>query len=371
MKWTLVASQGELEAVLPELSGAEALAVDTEFMRRNTFFPQIALLQLCAGEHAVLIDPLSIDDTGPIRELFADQAMVKVLHSASEDLEVFDRWLQTSPQPLFDTQRAAGFLDRGFGLGYRAMVEAHCGVHLDKGETRSDWLQRPLSSSQCDYAALDVAYLLPIYREMRAAVEAENKLEWVFEDGRTAVDSAGSASDSYYLRIKSAWKLGARQLAVLKGVCEWREAAAVARDRPRSWIVPDDACLAIARGGALDIDRLASTVDLPSGVLRRDGEELVDCVAEALALAESDLPAPLPEPLNAEERQRLKALKQRGRSLAASLGTAPESLLPSRDYEKLLREASGEAIDTPPQWSGWRQSVVIDPLKQFLAEQAL
>ena len=370
MNWTLVASQQELEAVLPELSGAGALAVDTEFMRRNTFFPQIALLQLSAGEHALLIDPLNIDDTGPIRELFADRAIVKVLHSASEDLEVFDRWLQTSPQPLFDTQRAAGFLDRGFGLGYRAMVEAHCGVHLDKGETRSDWLKRPLSSSQCDYAALDVAYLLPIYRELRAAVEAENKLDWVFEDGRTAIDSAGSASDAYYLRIKSAWKLSPRQLAVLRSVCEWREAAAVARDRPRSWIVPDDACLAIARSGALDLDRLAGAVDLPSGVLRRDGGKLIDCIAEAHALPECNLPAPLPEPLGAQERQQLKALKHRGRALAKSLGTAPESLLPSKDYEKLLRQASGEPVDSPPHWSGWRQSVVIEPLKQFLAEQA-
>lgn len=370
MNWTLVATQRELEAVLPDLAQAEALAVDTEFMRRNTFFPQIALLQLSAGEHALLIDPLGIEDTQPIRALFANENIVKVLHSASEDLEVFDHWLQLSPQPLFDTQRAAGFLDRGFGLGYRAMVETYCGVHLDKGETRSDWLQRPLSQSQCDYAALDVAYLLPVYREMRAAVEAENKLDWVFEDGRTAIGGAGSASDAYYRRIKSAWKLDARQLAVLRAVCEWREEQAVVRDKPRSWIIPDAACLEIARFGDPDAQRLAQIPDLPPAALRRYADELLDCILTARSLPDSALPDPLPGPLAADERRVLKALKQRGRQLAESLGAAPESLLPSRDYDRLLRESAGELIDVPDYWLGWRAAVVIDPLRRFLAERA-
>lgn len=365
-----MATQGELEAAIAGLAGADAVAVDTEFMRRNTFFPQIALLQLSAGEHAILIDPLGIEDTSPIRDLLADQNIVKVLHSASEDLEVFDHWLHLLPQPLFDTQRAAGFLDRGFGLGYRAMVEAYCGVHLDKGETRSDWLQRPLTTSQCDYAALDVAYLLPIYREMRVAVESENKLDWVFEDGRTASDSAGSASESYYLRIKSAWKLDARQLAILRALCEWREEQAVTRDKPRSWIIPDAACLDIARSDDLDEAGLVRVPDMPAAALRRYGDALLACVAAARELPESALPSPLPGPLSVEQRRQLKALKQRGKQIAASLGAAPESLLPSKDYEKLLRESAGEDIPVPAHWQGWRRAMVIEPLRGFLAGQA-
>lgn len=362
-------TQQELERVLPALRESEVLAVDTEFMRRDTFFPQIALLQLSAGEHALLIDPLGIEDTSSIRELFSDERIVKVLHSASEDLEVFDRWLQLSPQPLFDTQRAAGFLDRGFGLGYRAMVEAYCGVQLDKGETRSDWLQRPLSPSQCDYAALDVAYLLPIYRDMRAAIEAEGKLDWVFEDGRSAIDSAGSAAQAYYLRIKSAWKLNRRQLAVLRAVCDWREEQAMSRDKPRSWIIPDAACLDIARSGELDADSLARVPDLSPGVLRRYSDELLACVTAAFAMPDSGLPPPLPGPLTADERRLLKALKQSGKQIAGSLGAAPESLLPSKDYEKLLRESLGDAVAVPAHWHGWRKSLVIDPLRDFLAER--
>lgn len=362
-------TQKELERVLPPLWESEVLAVDTEFMRRDTFFPQIALLQLSAGEHALLIDPLGIEDTSPIRDLFSEERIIKVLHSASEDLEVFDRWLQRSPQPLFDTQRAAGFLDRGFGLGYRAMVQAYCGVQLNKGETRSDWLQRPLSPSQCDYAALDVAYLLPIYRDMRAAIEAEGKLDWVFEDGRTAISSAGSAAQAYYLRIKSAWKLDRRQLAVLRAVCDWREEQAMSRDKPRSWIIPDAVCLNIARSGELDGDRLAQVPDLSPGVLRRYGDDLLACVTAARAMRDSELPHPLPGPLTADERRLLKALKQCGKQIAGRLGAAPESLLPAKDYEKLLRESVGDPVDVPAQWHGWRGSLVIDPLRNFLAER--
>jgi len=369
LKWTLVETQQELERALPALQALAVLAVDTEFMRRDTFFPQIALLQLSAGEHALLIDPLGIEDISPIRDLFSDERVVKVLHSASEDLEVFDRWLALAPQPLFDTQRAAGFLDRGFGLGYRAMVEAYCGVQLDKGETRSDWLQRPLSSSQCDYAALDVAFLLPIYRDMRAAIEAEGKLDWVFEDGRTAIDSAGSVAQAYYLRIKSAWKLNRRQLAVLRAVCNWREAQAMARDKPRSWIISDAACFDIARYGEASAHSLAQVPDLSPGVLRRYSDDLVACVTAARAMPESELPRILPGPLSADERRLLKDLKQYGKTVATRLGAAPESLLPSKDYEKLLRESLGDPVAVPAQWHGWRKSLVIDPLRRFLAER--
>jgi len=368
VNWTLVATQAELAAALSAIAGADAVAVDTEFMRRNTFFPRIALLQLSAGEHAILVDPLGLDDTGPIRALFADPNVVKVLHSASEDLEVFNHWLQLLPEPVFDTQRAAAFLDRGFGLGYRALVEAYCGVQLDKGETRSDWLQRPLSDAQCDYAALDVAYLLPIYREMRTAIEAENKLDWVFEDARTAMHTAGSQVQDYYLRIKSAWKLDARQLAVLRAVCEWREKQAVVRDKPRSWIISDAVCLDIARSDDLDADSLARIPDLSPGAQRRYAEDLLACVRTARALPDNALPQLPTGPLSAEQRQRLKALKQEARRIARRLGVAPESLLPAKDYEKLLRESVGEQITAPPSWRGWRQSAVVAPLRDFLAE---
>ena len=253
MDWQLIESDEALQQVLARGAGSEAVIVDTEFMRRNTFYPQVALVQLCfANEEAGsatgwLIDPLAIEDPAPLIELFTDPGMVKVLHSASEDMEVFQNWLGVLPQPLFDTQRAAAMVGRGFGLGYRALVHEICDVDLPKGETRSDWLQRPLTESQCEYAALDVTWLLPVWRELHKQCEQQGKQEWVLADGHDAMGALGTAVTDYHKRIKTAWKLNPRQLGSLAAICAWREKTARSRDKPRSWIIDDKACLTLAQ----------------------------------------------------------------------------------------------------------------------------
>jgi len=371
MEFTLVSTQQAFEALLDGHRDAPAVAVDTEFMRRNTFYPQVALLQLCFEDHAWLVDPLALADPGPLAGLFENPAVTKVLHSASEDLEVFDRWLGALPQPLFDTQRAAGLLDQGFGLGYRGLVEQAFGVTLDKGETRSDWLRRPLSAAQCAYAALDVAYLLPLYEQLRAAAEASGKLPWILEEGAVACAGAGSRNPAYHLRVKSAWKLDRRQLAALERLCAWREEEAANRDKPRSWIVDDKTCLAIAQAMPTTPATLAAAGDIPPAVRRRRGDALLGCIAAARELPEEALPAPLPPPLASAERKLLRALKARVRAIAEREAVAPEMLLAGRDLELLLRQARGETIVEPPAWQGWRGPRVVEPLRAALVEELL
>ena len=373
MAWQLIESNEALRRVLEEGAGSEAVIVDTEFMRRNTFYPQVALVQLCfAGSGAVsdtawLIDPLSLEDTEPLADLLVDPQVVKVLHSASEDLEVFQNWLGVLPQPLFDTQRAAALLGRGFGLGYRALVQAICDVDLPKGETRSDWLQRPLTESQCEYAALDVTWLLPVWRELDAQCEREGKREWVLSDGRDAQGALGTAVSAYHKRIKTAWKLNARELGALASICDWREQTARLKDRPRSWIIDDKACLQLAQQDPGTWSELKSAVDLPPPALRRYGEQLLELLAAQRQVPEAELPQPLPAPLDAKQRDQVKKLKAQVRDIAQQQGTAPEVLVQSKDYELLLREASGEDVAVPGHWQGWRSDVVIAPLRRSLA----
>ena len=372
MDWQLVESNEALRQVLEEGAGSEAVVVDTEFMRRNTFYPQVALVQLCfAGSGSVsdtawLIDPLTLEDTAPLADLLVDPKVVKVLHSASEDLEVFQNWLGVLPQPLFDTQRAAALLGRGFGLGYRALVQAICDVDLPKGETRSDWLQRPLTESQCEYAAMDVTWLLPVWRELDAQCECERKREWVLSDGRDAMGTLGTAVSAYHKRIKTAWKLNPRELGALAAICDWREQTARLKDRPRSWIIDDKACIQLAQQDPLNWSELKSTVDLPPPALRRYGEQLLELLAAQRQVPEADLPQPLPAPLDARQRDLVKKLKAQVRDIAQQQGTAPEVLVQSKDYELLLREASGEDVTVPEHWHGWRSDVVIAPLRSWL-----
>lgn len=374
MRWRLVESEGDLAQVTRAARQAGAVAVDTEFMRQSTFHPRVALVQLCfagaAGEDiAWLIDPLAIADPAPLAEMLDDTGVIKILHSPSEDLEVFQHWLGELPRPLFDTQRAAALLDLGFGLGYRALVEKLLGVDLPKGETRSDWLQRPLTESQCAYAAQDVTYLLPVWQELERRCRQEHKFDWVLSDGADAVAAAASGVGDYHTRIKGAWKLHPRQLAALAALCEWREGTARRRDKPRGWIIDDRTCLALAQSDPASLQELAGIPGLPAPVLRRHGEELLRVLAEQRERAEEELPARLPAPLDASQRQSLQRLKRQRESLAEDLRAAPEALLQTRDLELLLREHGGDAVTAPRHWQGWRAEEVLPPLRRALAEQ--
>lgn len=366
MQWELIESDAALAALLAEHSGAEAVAVDTEFMRTNTFYPQVALVQLCFGAKAWLVDPLPLTDLAPLRALLQDPRTVKVLHSASEDLEVFDRWLGVLPEPLFDTQRAAALVDHGFGMGYRALVLDFEGVDLPKGETRSDWLQRPLTGSQCEYAAQDVAHLLPVWRKLQDLCVEQGKLDWVLADGADTLAAFRAENPNFAQRIKSGWKLDRRGTARLYALCTWREETARQRNKPRGWIIDDNACLVLATEDPRDLVALQRSGCLSPGALRRDGEALLALLAAQRERPESELPPRLPQPLEGPQRKQLQALKSRAKKIAAQLGVAPEALLQAKDYEILLRQQLGEELPDPPAWSGWRAERVIAPLRREL-----
>lgn len=372
MQWQLIESDTALEQLLAREAGCKVVIADTEFMRRNTFYPEVALVQLCfvhddAGtDTAWLIDPLRIENRTPLAALLSNPAVLKVLHSASEDLEVFQRWLGVLPQPLFDTQRAAALLNIGFGLGYRALVQEVCAVDLPKGETCSDWLQRPLTESQCEYAGLDVTWLLPVWRELHARCEQQDKLKWVLSDGRDATSTLGTEANDFHKRIKTAWKLDRRQLGALAAICRWREEIARQRDKPRSWIIADQTCLQLALKDPASMTELRDNVTLPAPVLRRHGAEILAVLAEQREKPDEELPATLPAPLDARQRETINRLKAQVREIASQLSIAPEVLVPAKDYELLLRETTGENVQPPAHWSGWRRDVVLAPLRQAL-----
>ncbi|MBT4520464.1 MAG: ribonuclease D [Halieaceae bacterium] len=367
MAWQLIESDDALAGLLEGAAGSTAVAVDTEFMRRNTFYPQVALLQLCFDDQAWLIDPLAITETGPLIDLMENSAIVKVLHSASEDLEVFQQWLGVLPQPLFDTQRAAALLDRGFGVGYRSLVLEICGVDLAKGETRSDWLRRPLTESQCEYAAQDVIHLLSAWRSLDEECNQQGKRDWVFSDSQIAAGSLATAAGQFHKRIKSGWKLNARQQQALVAVCDWREQMARHKDKPRNWIIDDKACLGLAQMKSTTWNEMKALDLLSASALRHYGSELVALLERQPDLDGIETPQLLPRPLDSGQRNQVKQLKQTAKKIAASLGVAPEALLQAKDYEALVREASGEQVTEPRQWQGWRGELVVSPLRRALS----
>jgi ribonuclease D len=366
MSQHVITGDDELIRALDTLPKEGFIAIDTEFMRRNTFYPQVALLQLYGGGEALLVDPLALDDLSALRALMSDRSRVKILHSGSEDLEVFSCWLGVLPEPLVDTQRAAALLGEDYGLGYRALVQRFLGVELDKGETRSDWLQRPLTPSQLHYAAQDVLHLLPVWELLAERAEASNRMAWVQEESEELRHAMVEREREPYRRIKGAGKLSARQLAVLAALSEWRERRARSSDKPRGWILDDKACLALAREMPQDHSTLAALDVVPQGLLRRQGDDILQRISAAAALPDDELPAIFPPALSSEQRQRLKSLKVNVRELAEELGVAPEILMSSADLELLLRESAGAEIAVPRRWAGWREEAVVTPLRKVL-----
>ena len=343
MNWTLVEDSAELSQVLAAHAPRQHVAVDTEFRRRDTFFPQVALVQLCWGAEAYLIDPLKLQDLTALRSFLTAQNQLKVIHSASEDLEVFSHWLGVLPAPLFDTQRAAGLLGLGAGQSYRALVAQFFDIDLPKDETQSDWLQRPLTAAQAEYAALDVTYLHPIGAQLLERATALHRLDWILEDG-ARMRPGGKPPLS---KFKSAYRLPAAEQRALAALVAWREKEARGRDKPRSWILSDKLIMAVVRAMPESIHALADVDDMPKGLIRRAGDELLSCIQCASDESQPPVTEAILPPLSKPERGLLARVSDHLSDIAASLDVPPEILMPKADLEQLIRQHEQPTSVTP------------------------
>jgi len=345
------------------------VAVDTEFMRVDTFYPKAGLIQIGDGKCAFLIDPLLIGNWQPLAELIEDRNVVKVLHACSEDLEVLLRLTGKLPQPLFDTQLAAGYLNLGFSMGYSRLVQEVLGIDLPKGETRSDWLQRPLSETQVSYAAEDAVHLAELFSALRARL-SDDKYAWVLEDGAELVAQLRREvqPDSLYREVKLAWKLSPQQLAVLRALCAWREREAPLRDVPRNRILKEHALWPIAKSQPTNLAALARIDDMHPRTLRQDGETLLQLIKHAASLPAEQWPEPLPEPLPIEASGILKQLRAVGQAEGQRLGIAPELMLRKKTLEALLKSGYPDGPYTlPDSLRGWRRERMGQALLDSLA----
>lgn len=347
------------------------VALDTEFMRVDTFYPIAGLLQVSGGDGAYLIDPLRISDWRPFAALLEAPNVVKVLHSCSEDLEVFLRLSGSLPAPLFDTQLAAGYLNLGFSMGYSRLVQALLDIELPKGETRSDWLQRPLSELQVRYAAEDVLHLVEVYRALMARL-APQKVEWVLEDGAELVANLSRevAPEDAWREAKLAWKLSRQQQAVLRALCAWREREARARNQPRNRVLREHSLWPLARTQPDNLVALARIEDMHPKTVRQDGETLLKLIREAAALPPEQWPEALPEPLPIEASALLKKLRAVGQREGERLDIVPELMLRKKNLEALLKSGFPNGpYQLPDSLRGWRRELMGQALLDCLAAE--
>lgn len=363
-----ITEPAQLQAVTDHCMKLRRIAIDTEFVRVSTYFPILGLIQVSDGEKCYLIDPVAIDDLSPLKALLTNGKVIKIFHSCSEDLEVFAHHIGCVPEPLFDTQIAAALVGQGFSLSYQGLVNRLMDVHIDKEETRSDWLQRPLSESQCQYAALDVAYLPSIYETQGKELERLGRSTWLAEECAqlSGAFSLRFQSESYYLRIKSAWKLDTYQLNSLKHLCSWREEEARRRNMPRNRVIDDKILYSLAQNGAASKAELVE-LNLFPGQIRRYGDLLVEMIEKSQVMDESLHPELLERPVPPKSGSILKELKQIVGDKAEELDCAPEMLARRKSLEELVRSKDdNERYTLPEFFMGWRKKVIGDELLKRL-----
>jgi len=366
-KYRYIERDDDFEAALARWRQHEVVGIDTEFIRTRTFFPIAALYQVATEEELVIVDPVRVSRWDGFKALLEDTAIVKVMHACSEDLEVFARHIGAKPANLFDTQVAAAFLTTEFSPSYADLVKRYTGTQLDKHETRSDWLARPLRDEQLRYAAEDIVYLLPVYRAQVAELTRLGRLAWVQEEIGHRIGFELIDPDRSYANLRKAWRCDRRELGRLQLLCAWRERYAREKDLPRGHVVKDDQLIDLVQRRTVDREAISKAIEPASA--RRHGKELLALIEQADALPDDALPPPMAAPFTASETRTLKELKNLGAERARALEMAEELLSRRRDLETCLRSVRSDGR-LPGNFRGWRYALVGEAFEAKLAGAA-
>jgi len=289
----LITKSDDLSKLVDRLSEQPFIAVDTEFMRENTYWPELCLLQVASSEEAAAIDPNADIDLTPILNLMVENKdVLKVFHAGGQDLEIIHNLTGKVPIPLFDTQIAAMALGHGEQIGYSNLIESLLGHSLDKGARFTDWSRRPLDKRQIDYAIADVTHLATIFPRMVDRLRKNGRGAWLDEEMERLADPSSFAFDA-----QDAWKrlkLPSRNPAVLgrlKALAAWRENEARSKNLPRGRILKDDTMGELAIHPPKTQEELGQVRGLSSGWRSNDiGGRLMSALASAKPLGPDDLP---------------------------------------------------------------------------------
>ncbi|MGK2923705.1 MAG: ribonuclease D [Methyloceanibacter sp.] len=350
----LITRTEDLAAACAKLATAPFIAVDTEFMREQTFWPRLCLVQIAGGETEVLIDSMAPDiDLKPLFDLMVDETVLKVFHSARQDVEIVHHLAGVIPHPIFDTQVAAMVCGFGEAVSYSMLVKRLLGRNLDKSSRFTDWSRRPLSERQLTYALGDVTYLRDLYPKLRAQLDQSERASWLNEEMAVLTDPA-----TYELHPEHAWRRlkmrikTPKALAILMELAAWREREAQTQDVPRSRVLKDEALYDIAGQAPRSVEDLGSLRSLHNGFARSQRGR---AVLEAVQRGRERDPATVPplqrgEPMPPEAQAVVDLLRVLLKATAGRHGVAPKLIATSEDLEQIARSDDADAAAL----RGWR-----------------
>ena len=349
-----------------------AVALDTEFMRVSTYFPKLGLIQLYDSERVSLIDPLAITDFSPFVALLSNPKVLKILHSCSEDLLVFLQEFGQLPRPMIDTQIMARFLGIGTSAGLAKLAQQYLNVEIDKGATRTNWIKRPLSDIQLQYAAGDVWYLLPLYHILEKELAKTPWEQAVKDDCELALAKTHKLqerdSEKAYLDIPNAWKLNPLELSRLRILAQWRQNVGIEHDLALSYIVKSDNLWKVAKNNPRNTSEMFE-MGLTENEVRVRGKKILQLLAQARRISSNDYPKPI-ERISEDPRYKktIRLLQEKVNSLTPE-GLTSEIVASKRTLEELIKwvwKYDCSQDKRPELLIGWRKPIgekLVDVIK--------
>lgn len=357
-----------LDALVARCLASEAVALDTEFVWERTFVPALGVVQVGLGPDDVHVVDAAALDLAPLGRVLASPDVQVVLHDAAQDLQILARATGAQPRNVFDTQRAAGLVGLSGSSSLQDLVEWATGVRLEKGETRTDWLRRPLSAKQVEYALDDVRYLPAVRARLVAEAEARGRMGWIGEEMARYEDPAlfepADELDAVSrLKVAGIGRLSGRARAVLRHLAAWREREARALDRTRRMVLPDEGLVDLAVRAPQSDDDLART-PLTDKQRARFGPGILAAVSDGLAAEpESAERRGRPGPEDDRAAARLLVAQAFVAGRCAAEGVDPALVAPKAALKDLV-DGGPDAVAGA--MTGWRAAFVGDDLARLL-----
>jgi ribonuclease D len=370
--YTLITDANILQTFVSQWLKAEAIAIDTEFIRTHTFFAEPGLIQIADGHGVYLIDTLAIEDLSVLISVLESTNVIKIMHSMSEDVGLLFHSVGAQINQVFDTQIVAAFLGIAVSPGYQNLVLDVLNIELDKGETRSDWLQRPLTQSQLHYAALDVIYLLKLYQVLKPKLEAAGFLEALFEETDFLIEQVVNAwhqPELAYLKLRGGWELPKESQQLLQALVVWRDQMALQENLPKPWVFNDASLIEIARIQPKNVIELKRVKGLQSKSYRQFSERLIAFINSFEFNKDSQLQL-IDAPVKGEELKVHRKLKAVIANVSKQTGI-PAQLLGSRKMiESLVIHCfrNGNKYFTE-EFKGWRLPLLGQQFSKVLFEE--
>jgi ribonuclease D len=367
MDYTYIDSHQKLADFCTSIETADYCAIDTEFVREKTYYPVLALIQIATEQHMGCIDPLAFGDFEPFKKILKNPDLIKVFHSSSQDLEILFQNYNQIPTPVFDTQLAAAVLGYNHQISYADLVQQVTKVQLEKKYTRANWVHRPLTEGELDYAMDDVRYLMPVYRHLKAELEVKNRVSWIETELQAMSSGSNYQLDTTQLwkKLKGAQKLKGVHLQIASLLCQWREQLAQQKNLPKRWVIKDELIFDIARLKPGSASELASIRDANERFVEQYAKTVLDIITTAQTIDASEWPKQDKLKVLTSGQQSIgDCLMALCREIAEDNNIALATLATRKDIDSLIINRKNSQLS-----QGWRFEMAGEKLLDFIHGQ--